>query len=266
MRPVPLSRKAMIAVSALIVLSGSVMDLSDPLHCFCYSRQCPLRGTGLYSPVSAAALVRIMWEGNFMEILIAIFIVACLAVIYYWIFDAKQKEKQELIKEQINGLIESHTNQLKSEGINVDTVYTYQDNAFKQLDWSKAVAFRFIVDVANRQIVICNDLSNPFSPQKIPFERIINCEVLSKNGWLSRKGISRAVVGGVIGGGAGAVIGASSAQKSIAKIVIYTSDITTPSVTIDLYAKKNDTWDFDNERDSFAQQVCASIKAIIANQ
>ena len=62
-----------------------------------------------------------------MEILIAIFIVACLAVIYYWIFDAKQKEKQELIKEQINGLIESHTNQLKSEGVNVDTVYTYQD-------------------------------------------------------------------------------------------------------------------------------------------
>ena len=220
----------------------------------------------LYTRVSAAALVRIMWEGNFMEILIAIFIVACLAVIYYWIFDAKQKEKQELIKEQINGLIESHTNQLKSEGVNVDTVYTYQDNAFKQLDWSKAVAFRLIVDVANRQIVICNDLSNPFSPQKIPFEKIINCEVLSKNGWLSRKGISRAVVGGVIGGGAGAIIGASSAQKSIAKIVIYTSDITTPSVTIDLYAKKNDTWDFDNERDAFAQQVCASIKAIIANQ
>lgn len=201
-----------------------------------------------------------------MEILIAIFIVACLAVIYYWIFDAKQKEKQELIKEQINGLIESHTNQLKSEGVNVDTVYTYQDNAFKQLDWSKAVAFRLIVDVANRQIVICNDLSNPFSPQKIPFEKIINCEVLSKNGWLSRKGISRAVVGGVIGGGAGAIIGASSAQKSIAKIVIYTSDITTPSVTIDLYAKKNDTWDFDNERDAFAQKVCASIRAIIANQ
>ena len=175
----------------------------------------------LYTPVSAAALVRIMWEGNFMEILIAIFIVACLAVIYYWIFDAKQKEKQELIKEQINGLIESHTNQLKSEGVNVDTVYTYQDNAFKQLDWSKAVAFRLIVDVANRQIVICNDLSNPFSPQKIPFEKIINCEVLSKNGWLSRKGISRAVVGGVIGGGAGAIIGASSAQKSIAKILIF---------------------------------------------
>ena len=148
----------------------------------------------------------------------------------------------------------------------MDTGYTYQDNAFKQLDWSKAVAFRLIVDVANRQIVICNDLSNPFSPQKIPFEKIINCEVLSKNGWLSRKGISRAVVGGVIGGGAGAIIGASSAQKSIAKIVIYTSDITTPSVTIDLYAKKNDTWDFDNERDAFAQQVCASIKAIIANQ
>ena len=62
MRPVPLLRKAMVAVSALIVLSGSVMDLSDPLHCFCYSRQCSLRGTGLYSPVSAAALVRIMWE------------------------------------------------------------------------------------------------------------------------------------------------------------------------------------------------------------
>ena len=77
----------------------------------------------------------------------------------------QSKKKQELIKEQINGLIESHTNQLKSEGVNVDTVYTYQDNAFKQLDWSKAVAFRLIVDVANRQIVICNDLSNPFSPQ-----------------------------------------------------------------------------------------------------
>lgn len=52
----------MVAVSALIVLSGSVMDLSDPLHCFCYSRQCPLRGAGLHSPVSAAALVRIMRE------------------------------------------------------------------------------------------------------------------------------------------------------------------------------------------------------------
>lgn len=112
-----------------------------------------------------------------MEILIAIFIVACLAVIYYWIFDAKQKEKQELIKEQINGLIESHTNQLKSEGVNVDTVYTYQDNAFKQLDWSKAVAFRLIVDVANRQIVICNDLSNPFSPQKFHSKKslIVKC-------------------------------------------------------------------------------------------
>ena len=201
-----------------------------------------------------------------MEFLAALILTAVCVAVGYWIVDAKEKEKQKLIAEQINELVESHTNQLKAEGVSADTVYTYQDNAFKQLEWSKAVAFRFIVDVINRQIVICDDLSNPFSPRKIPFEKIINCEVCTKDGWLSGKGIGRAIVGGVIGGGAGAIIGASSARKGIEKIIIYTSDITTPSVTIDLSAKKTDTWDFDDERNSFAQQVCASIKAIIANQ
>lgn len=213
--------------------------------------------SGLVLPRSAAALVRIMWEGNFMEFLIALIIAIpiCIAM------NQGQKERKE---EQHNAL-SRQTQKMEAEGVQITTVYTFQNLSYIVSEKSGAIGFRFIVDNTNHQIAISDDILQ--SVKTIPFDKIISCEVYTDSEVTG--GVGRAVVGGVVSGGVGAIIGATTAKKHITsyKIIIYTNDILSPSVTLDLITKKTPVAHLDYQRAvPFAQQVCASIKAIIANQ
>ena len=120
---------------------------------------------------------------------------------------------------------------------------------------------RYIVDDVNKKVLISNTSSN-FSA--IPFSAIIGCEMLTDSEVTG--GVGRAVVGGILAGGVGAIVGATTAKKKVKsyKVVIYTSSIKHSAYTINLIETEMSTSNVDYQNAvKFAADINASIKAII---
>lgn len=120
---------------------------------------------------------------------------------------------------------------------------------------------RFMVDESKKTILI-NYMSN--IPTAISYKDVIGCEIREDSQVAG--GIGRAVVGGVIAGGAGAIVGATTAKKQIEsyEIVVLTSSISNPEVNIKLIKTKEKT-DGLNYKNAvnFANRLNSTIKAII---
>lgn len=115
---------------------------------------------------------------------------------------------------------------------------------------------RFIVDDVHENIYI-NSIGAVFV--EIPFGDIIKCEMTQDApNYMTEKQetVSRAIVGGMIAGGAGAVIGAASAKEKVTAmpgyyhVTIYTRNLDHPQITL---TTKDQT---------FAANIKASIYAI----
>lgn len=119
--------------------------------------------------------------------------------------------------------------------------------------WTIAVDLQKNVLVINRKVLQFGALINV---ELITQESHVSTATSQKNG-----GVGRAVVGGAIAGGAGAVVGAVTAKQSSTTnttvtirangVTIYTSDISEPTVTI-------------KGEDFFCREVYATVLAIIA--
>lgn len=74
------------------------------------------------------------------------------------------------------------------------------------------------------------------------YDEIISCELVTKENSTVKTsgGISRAIVGGVLAGGVGAVVGANTASKSVSSetvitgLKLYFNDVSNPSRTLEL--------------------------------
>lgn len=119
--------------------------------------------------------------------------------------------------------------------------------------WTVAIDMQHKVLVINRKVLQFGTLINV---ELITKESHVNSATSQRDG-----GVGRAIVGGAIAGGAGAVVGAVTAKQSSTTnttvtiqangVTIYTSDISEPMVTI--YGE-----------DSFCREVYATVLAIIA--
>ena len=98
----------------------------------------------------------------------------------------------------------------------------------------------------------------------IDFSDLIGDEIVVDNEVVG--GISRAVVGGVLAGGAGAIVGAMTAKKHIMsyKVVIYKRDLGNPKTEMQLISKKTTSKDkYYLNAVEFSNNISATIKAII---
>lgn len=110
----------------------------------------------------------------------------------------------------------------------------------------------------------------PMFFEEIPFETIINCELLEDNATIMEGGVGRAVVGAAIAGGVGAIVGASTRSSSnIANsmcVRIITSDILKPYHPITIIDSPTNRNDSEYKRRfDIAQEIYATIIAIICN-
>lgn len=108
-------------------------------------------------------------------------------------------------------------------------------------------------------------------PSIIEFSKIIECEILEDNSTILKGGVGRAIVGGAISGGVGAVVGATTRKSknivSDLKIRIITKDINNPLILLPIITK-------DIERTSknydylynIANKIYATIISIIENE
>ena len=126
---------------------------------------------------------------------------------------------------------------------------------------------QFRVDLEHKQIAICTIL--PFeSIDIIKFSDIIECEIIEDSNTIMKGGVGRAVVGGVLAGGVGAVVGANTrASKNVTnslQIRIITKNISKSLHTMNLITAeiKKDSMEYKSAM-NFANNVYAIITSII---
>lgn len=160
---------------------------------------------------------------------------------------------------------EDSQNYIVDNGVHIGVEYNYESSFYKNnINWYKGIAYRYIVDDKNKYVHI---LDKEGIGQAIPFCEIIGCEIMTDSQVTG--GIGRAIVGGVLAGEAGAVVGAVTAKNHIMsyKIVIYRSNIQSPTNEIVLINEKKSTKDTDyTSAVDFANKVNASIRAIVSTK
>lgn len=124
--------------------------------------------------------------------------------------------------------------------------------------------WRFIIDEKHRSIHIIDANNKLLS---IPFSKLIGCEILQDNEVTG--GIKRAIVGGVLAGGAGAIVGANTAKTKVKSfiVVIYQDSLDLPQIPLTLISNetKKEHVDYKNAN-LFSSQVTASIKVLLHRQ
>lgn len=124
-------------------------------------------------------------------------------------------------------------------------------------------------DLEHKQIAICYI----FPIEKtdfIKFADIIECEIMEDSNTILKGGIGRAVVGGVLAGGVGAVVGANTrASQNVTnslKIRIITKNISRSLYTINIITAETqkDSKEY-KEAMNFANEVYSTITSIINN-
>ncbi|MBQ8929768.1 MAG: hypothetical protein IJ052_05160, partial [Oscillospiraceae bacterium] len=123
--------------------------------------------------------------------LTVILFVAFAAVIAIAAFMSAKKSSEE--QEQQKKIIEK-------EHIHVDADYSFYG----------ANRIRFIIDDVQKMVLISENSSHF---RRIPFSTIIGCEIMVDSEVTG--GVGRAVAGGIIAGGVGAIVGVATSKKTI---------------------------------------------------
>lgn len=173
---------------------------------------------------------------------------------------------------------------LSGQDINIDVEHMYNNPLL--------ITARYIVDLNAKAIHVMSQRNDKikairelreFSPNltlqqakdaidmgyfnSISFNDINGFEILEDS--TVTDGIGRAIAGGILAGGVGAIVGAVTAKKYVTSysITFYTNNIAKPQIIIPLLNSKTkkDSMEY-RQASHFAQQINASIKAIIANQ
>lgn len=178
-------------------------------------------------------------------------IISTIFIIIYFIKSGNENEKNmdtqinEWVHELKNFSITSELKYLSS--IDNTCCYIYIDEDNKQL----AIVHSFPFIFAKKQIV--------------NFKDIIGMEI--KEDGISTNGVGRAIVGGVLFGGTGAIVGSNTGKELVhfLKVIIYLNNISNPIIEIDLNKIKTErnTYSYQRKID-FARKIDGIIRAIIS--
>ena len=110
-------------------------------------------------------------------------------------------------------------------------------------DISKIVGdYTFLISKDHKQLGIkYNNLHRVEKPILVDIDNLSECEVVRDGSVVSKGALDRALVGGVIAGGAGAIVGANTAKQvnvlDKVEIKLFTKDIHNPIIRIDVFNK-----------------------------
>ena len=170
-------------------------------------------------------------------------------------FGVKESNGRE---RQIKEVKQQQNQEIQDEGITVSAEYEWTDSVMHKR------YYRFIADDKAKMIYICRGIVP--SLDKLPYDLISGFEVLADSKVVG--GIKRAVVGGVLAGGAGAIVGAVTAQKKAItsfKAVFYLEDVHNPTYELSFFdtTVKTDSVDFKSAA-AFTENINVTIKAILS--
>lgn len=125
------------------------------------------------------------------------------------------------------------------------------------------------VDTEHKRIAILFPMYTQL--EIIKFSEIIRCETIQDNSTILSGGVGRAIVGGILVGGVGAVVGANTRKsKDVVydlKINITTNNINNPLITIQLINSQTERSSLIYHKCiEFAEKVQATMESIISQQ
>ena len=160
-------------------------------------------------------------------------------------------EKEEANEKMIKECGEYVEQQIAETGFNADVKYSYEND-------KSGTLIVFSVDEPTETILIMNSRKQC---DLIKFSEVIGYEVVEDNQIVG--GISRAIAGGIMAGGAGAIVGANTAHKkqvNSLSIAIYLENIKNPKYIISF----NATNMIYSKAVKFSDDVGSTLKAIIS--
>lgn len=103
--------------------------------------------------------------------------------------------------------------------------------------------YSFLISEAERKIAIRYDgVYRSEAPIQLDIDNISNLEIAQDNKTIISGGIGRAIAGGIIAGGVGAIVGANTAKQEkevdSIEIKVATNDLNNPLVKLCLYGKE----------------------------
>ena len=187
-----------------------------------------------------------------MDIVITVIIVL-MGIGMFYILNAMEKDDQ-ITKNNSNEV----DKKLKDKDFKTSKIFSIHGNEQQ-----------FRVDLEHKQIAICSI----FPYQKIDiinFSDIIECQIIEDSNTVMKGGVGRAVVGGALAGGVGAIVGANTRTSknviNILQIRIITKKISNSLYTIDLIKTEieKNSMEYRNAM-NFANNVYAILTSIITN-
>lgn len=181
-----------------------------------------------------------------------------LACIILCIYAEHERKK---IKQQIINNREKRNRYKKKHNLLSAIQYIYTNNNI-------GIETEYIINKKNKTLLVSDTSDNYIT---IPFDEITDCAIVINNKTFGS--ISRAIAGGILAGGAGAIIGTITNTPKINsyQIIIYRNNLEFPSFVFNLIVNSkqnayvNDDTDIENAN-IFAQNIKASIQAIITSQ
>ena len=189
-----------------------------------------------------------------MEVMAPIIVIAVaviLAAIYFfWRDKSREKAIRKMWERQDHTLLENGVTK------SADLMWSNR---------SGTMCHRIVVDDAEKKVYVSSEVGNE-AFEELSYEDVIGFEVIEDSHVTG--GIKRAVVGGILAGGAGAIVGAQTAYRqaiSSMSAVIYLKNVTNPQYIMELIADKTrtDEPEYLSAKD-FTWHVSATIKAIMA--
>lgn len=178
---------------------------------------------------------------------IILFAIIALFILYFkWLIE-KEETNEKSIKEYGKYL----EKQIEETGFNADVKYSYENQ-------KSGTLIVFSVDEPAETILIMNSRKQC---DLMKFSEVIGYEVVEDNQIVG--GISRAIAGGIMAGGAGAIVGANTAHKkqvNSLNVVIYLENIKSPKYIIAF----NATNMIYSKAAKFSDDVGSTLKAIIS--
>ncbi len=192
----------------------------------------------------------------------------------------KGKKEKNLIahckekKERIESMLSKSGFITASEFQYMDTIHAQDQVSGKYIDgdainYKKTGAYfskEFRIDAQNKQIALSDTFK--MAIVIIPFKDILECKVVEDNATIMEGGVGRALVGGLLAGGAGAIVGATTrSSKNVVnslEIQIITDEVSDNLKKMKLITKEipRDSTTYADATD-FAQKVNASIISIL---
>lgn len=184
----------------------------------------------------------------------ALGIVAIVAFILLMVITVQNSEEENKTRNQ---LAEKNRDKIKRKLEEIS--FNESKEIYLTLD---SISPKMKIDTKNKQIAICNYYTNEL--KIIPYQNIIECQIVEDGATVLSGGVGRAIVGGVLAGGAGAIVGAATRKsKSVTNslsLKIVTSDVNESLIVIPILESHTNR---DSEKYKEAWQVAQTVYATL---